>query len=409
MAVVSSGFFGSLSGSVFANIVSTGSITIPAMKRLGYPPHYAAAIEACASAGGMLMPPVMGTVAFVMCAFLNIPYATVVTAAFIPSILYYIGLLMQVDGYAAKVGLSAMPAEEIPSLRKTLKDGWPFIFVFFFLLWGLIYMRWEALTPFYASGLLVLLSFARKETILTPRRIIKVLVIVGNMISMAMAIILPIGFIICGLLITGVSVALTSGIIFLGKGNLLFILLLGVLACYLMGMAGMISPAYIFLAISLAPAAIKAGGLNELAVHLFIAYYAMLAVLTPPVAAGAFLAATLAGSSPMRTAVLSMRLGFVKYVIPFFFLFQPALILQGSLLEALYYFVPCLLGVLLIAAGLEGYLVLVGTIGWVARSFFVITGILIAFPEWKTTIIGAALGFFGVAGMRIAKSMAVRD
>ena len=162
--LISSAFFGSLSGSIFANIVSTGSITIPAMKKTGYEPHYAGAIEACASTGGALMPPVMGAVAFVMAAFLDIPYATVVIAAFIPSILYFLGLLLQTDAYAARVGLQGMNRKELPTISQTLKEGWHFLFVLLFLVWGLLYMRWEALTPFYACVLIILLSFIRKET-----------------------------------------------------------------------------------------------------------------------------------------------------------------------------------------------------------------------------------------------------
>jgi TRAP transporter 4TM/12TM fusion protein len=395
VAVLSSGLFGSLSGSILSNVASTGSFTIPAMKRMGYPPHYAGAIEACASTGGVLMPPVMGAVAFVMCSFLGVEYATVMAAAFIPSLLYYFGLLVQVDAYAAKVGFKGLPREELPSIKETLKEGWPFIFALLFLVWGLLYMRWGVKAAFYASALMFLLSFFRRETMLTPKRIIDTLVTVGSLISQTTFLLLPMGFIICGLMITGVSLSFTSGFVNLGGGNIYLILLVGVIACYILGMVGMSIPAYIFLAVTMAPAIMEAsaatGGLNELAVHLFIIYYAMLAAITPPVAIAAFLGANMAGAPPLKTAFQAMRLGIVIYFIPFFFVFHPALILQGPILEIIYTSVSSFIGILLIGSGLEGYLVKLGKINPLERVFLTISGFLISFPDLKTTFIGIFL------------------
>ncbi|MFC1930021.1 TRAP transporter permease [Chloroflexota bacterium] len=397
VAVIASGFFGSMSGSALSNVVATGSITIPAMKRIGYPPHYAGAIEACASTGGIIMPPIMGAVAFVAAMILNMSYATIMIAAIIPAILYYFGLLMQTDCFAAKTGLQGMPEEEIPSLKKTLLEGWPFITVLLFLIWGLVYMRWEALTPFYASGLLVLLSFASQKTRLTPKRFINTLVITGKIITQTMAVLLPMGLIIGALIFTGMSLAFTAGLVHVGGGNLFIVLLLGIVACYIMGMAGIIIPAYIFLALTLAPALIELGGLNLLATHLLIIYYSILALITPPVALAAFIGANIAGASPMKTGFTSMRLGVVIYFIPLFFLFSPALVLQGpSLIESLYLFVLCLLGIAFIAAGMEGYFWKIGTLAFWSRSLLAIAGFLIAFPRWDTTIIGTALALFTI-------------
>ncbi|MFC2003425.1 TRAP transporter permease [Chloroflexota bacterium] len=391
VAVVSSGFFGSLSGSIFSNIVATGVITIPAMKRTGYSAHYAGAIEACASTGGGLMPPVMGAVAFVMCAFLSMDYAAVIVAASIPAILFYYGLLMQVDAYAGRIGLKGLPRDELPSLKTTLKEGWPFLVAIVFLVWGLAYQRWGAMSAFYGAGLMFLLSFYRKETMMTPKRIIEAFVTVGRLITQTMAVLLPVGLIVAGLVVTGTAAAYTAAIIDLGRGNVYLILLLGVVACYIMGMAGLMVPAYIFLAVSLAPAVIAVAELNPLAVHLFIIYYTLLAAITLPVAPTAFLGAAIAGAPPMKTAVTAMRLGVVIYFIPFFFVFDPALVLQGSILHTLYLFALCLVGITLIASGMEGYLLKLGRVTLLARPFLVLAGFLIAFPEWKTTIIGAAL------------------
>jgi TRAP transporter 4TM/12TM fusion protein len=388
VAVVSSAFFGSLSGSALSNVVGTGCVTIPTMKRIGYPGHYAGAVEACASTGGVIMPPVMGAIAFVMAVTISVDYSVIMVSAVIPSLLYYFGLLMQVDGYAAKVGLRGLPKEEIPSLRKVLARGWPYLTVLFFLVWGLLFMRWEYMAPWYAAVLMIPLSYLNRDTRMTPKRLFKTLGQVGELITQTSAIIIPIGFVVSALTITGVTGSVTSGLVTLGGGNLFLVLVFGVAACYVMGMAGLSIVAYIFLSVTLAPAVIKMGGLNVIAVHLFILYYAMLAGITPPVAAASFLGAAIAGAPPMKTALTSMRLGIVIYFVPFFFVFQPALVLQGDLTPLLYLLPMCVIGIILIAAGCEGYLLKIGNVRPWARVPLVIAGFLFSLPEMITTIIG---------------------
>jgi len=401
VAVVASGFFGSLSGSAMSNVAATGSITIPAMKRMGYPPHYAGAIEACASTGGVFMPPVMGAVAFVLCAMLNTEYSLVIIAAAVPSLLYYIGLLLQVDSYAARAGLKGMPKEELPSIKETLKNGWPFLTVFIFLLWGLLVVRWDVKTPYYASLMMIVLSFFRKETKLSARKSVDAIVRVGSLITQTFCVVLPIGFIVAGLSITGTSASFTSGLVGLGGGNLYLVILIGIVVCFILGMGGMLVSAYVFLAVTLAPAIVQLGNLNELAVHLFIVYYCMLSCLTPPVALISFLAASFAGAPPMKTAVLSMRLGFVKYFIPLFFLFNPSLIFQGKLLDGIGHFLLSVLGVAIMAGGLDGYLVWIGRIKGVVRPILVIAGLLTAFPDYRTTMIGLIPALLILAVIRV--------
>lgn len=388
VAVLASGFFASLSGSATTNVVATGSFTIPAMKRTGYSPEYAGAIEACASTGGPLMPPVMGAVVFIMCELTNIPYGTIIVAAAIPAILYYYGMFIQVDTYAARVGLKGLPEEEMPSLKKTLKEGWPFIFVLLFLIWGLVYMRWGRLAPWYATGIIVLLSFTSRKTMLTPKKFLDALVGAGQLIVQIGIILLCMSFIVCGFVVTGASGSFTSGLVSLGGGNLALVIVVGIIVAYIFGMAGMIVPAYIFLAIALAPALLRLGNLNLLAVHLFIIYYAELAFITPPVATAAFMGAAIAEASFMRTAFRSMRLGVVLFFIPLFFLFEPALILQEHPLRLLYLFPLCLVGIFFIAEGIEGYLLKLGKLKWWMRPPLIVAGFLIAFPEWKATVIG---------------------
>ncbi|MFC1972244.1 TRAP transporter permease [Chloroflexota bacterium] len=390
VAVIASGFFGSLSGSVAANIVATGSFTIPAMKKIGYKPEYAGAIEACASTGGLIMPPVMGALAFIMAYLIGEDYGTIVVAATLPAVLYYFGLLMGADGVAAREGMRGLPPEEVPSLKETLKTGWPYLLVLFFLIWGLVWMRWETRAPFFASALMIILSFLNRKTFLTPRKFIRMVVVIGRLLAMTMCVLLPLGIIIAGLTVTGAILALTSAVIQLGQGNVILILLIAVGASYIMGMAGMGIPAYIFLAITMAPAVIQVGGLNPIGVHLFIVYYSIVSMITLPVAIGAFIAATIAGAHPMKTAWVAMRLGIVIYIIPFFFIFNPSLIMQGNNpTETIYLFVLCVAGIILITGGLEGYLLKVGNLKAWSRPLLVAAGFLIALPGWQTTIIGA--------------------
>ena len=397
VSVVASAFFGSLSGSIFSNIAGTGSITIKTMKKTGYPAHYAGAIEACASTGGVLMPPVMGAIAFVMAVTIGVEYRVVLIAAIIPSFLFYMGLLLQVDGYAARMGLVGMSKDEVPRIRDVLAKGWPFLSVLLFLIWGLLYMRWEFYAPWYACVLMIVLSCFNRSTWMTPRRLFTTIREIGYLITQTSAIILPIAFVVSGLTITGVTGSVTSGLITLGGGNLYLVLLFGVGACFIMGMAGLAIVAYIFLAVTMAPAIIKLGGLNDIAVHLFIVYYAMLSVITPPVGTAAFLAAAISGSSPMKTCFTAMRLGVVIYFIPLFFIFQPALVLQGNLNHLIYVLPSVMLGIVLISAGFEGYLLGFGRVKKWAQAPFAIAGLALAIPELTFTIFGFAAAVVLVA------------
>jgi len=403
VAVVASGFFGSLTSNGPANVIVTGSFTIPAMKRLGYPPHYAGAVEAVASNGGTIMPPVMGSTIFLIVILAEIPYAAIMVGAFIPALLYYFGLLMQVDGYAARTGLKGLSPEEIPSLKKTLKSGWQYLAVIAFLVFGLIYMRWGVIAPIYAAGLLLLFSFTSRETMITPRKLVGILATVGNLITYLIAVFLPIGLIMIGVETTGTITALTIPIAQLGGTNILAVLMITFVICYLFGMVGIISIPYVILAALVLPSLIEATGLNELSIHLFTAYLLNMASITPPVCITAFVAAGVSGAPPFKTAFTAMRLAVVVYFIPFFFVFNPALILQGPILRTLYLFVLCLVGIWILASGLEGYLLKVGRLTMWSRALLVAGGFLIAFPDWMMTIAGAVIAAVVIAFILITK------
>ncbi len=390
VAVVSSAMVGSISGSVITNVITTGSFTIPAMKKTGYPNHYAAAIETCASTGGVLMPPIMGAAAFVMASILNISYAEVVLAAIIPSLLYYFGLFVQVDSYAAKVGLKGLPDNNLPSLSQTMKNGWFYFLSFGLLCYILFFLRREAQAPFWAAAVVLFFAMLKKETRLNFKSLIDFLEGVGRTIAEITGILAAIGLMIASLLITGIAQTLSSEIIALAKGNATLLVCLGAMASFILGMGLTITACYLLLAVLLAPALVKSG-LNPLAVHLFLMYCGMLSFITPPVAIGAYAAASIAGANPMRTGFQAMRLGVILFIVPFFFVFQPAFVLQGNLWEILKVLATGFLGVFLLASGIEGYIIFGGHLGFLKRSLIIISGALLLTPEWITDLIGLVL------------------
>jgi len=401
VSVLASGFFGSLSGSIFSNVVGTGSVTIPAMKKAGFPPHYAGALEACASTGGMIMPPVMGAVAFIMADFTGTEYRVIVLAAIIPSLLYYFGLYCHVHGFALRNGLQGMERKDLPKISTVLKDGWPFLIVLGFLVWGLVFMRWERLTPFYASALLLVLTTLHPKLRLKLNRIPELFYQITKLLSQTMGLLLPTSFILGGLMATGVAPVIAASLVRMGGDNVLPVLAIGITVCIIFGMLGMIVAAYLMLALTLAPALEQIAGLNTLAIHMFIAYYASLAAITPPVALAAFLASRIAGSGAIHTSMHAARLGIVLYFIPIFFLFEPALILQGPFYLTVLWTVLNVIAVIIIAAASEGYLPLRGLIAGWARLPLLCSGLLIGFPEWTSTLIGLVLAVaFAVLGTR---------
>jgi TRAP transporter 4TM/12TM fusion protein len=402
VAVLASAFFGSLSGSAISNVITTGTMTIPMMKKTGFPPYYAAAVEACASNGGTLMPPVMGAVAFVMASFLNVPYLTVALTAIVPSFLYYFGLLVQVDGYAAYNGLRGLPKSELPSITETLKKGWFYIFAMIILL-VLVILRMETQAPFYTSLFLIIVGNVRKETRFNLEKLGNFLHGIAVVMTQLVPLLCAVGLIIGSLGMTGVAHAFPSEILVYAGGNVVLLLILGGIVSFFLGMGMSAITVYVFLAIMLAPALVSAG-LNEIAVHFFILYWGVLSYITPPVCVAVYPAAAIAGARPMRTGWAAARLGSVKYFIPVFFVLNPALILQGSASEVIYSVSMATIGVFFIASSFEGYLIGFGGIkrkrapsksfGYLfllLRIGIFVSGFLIAMPEPKTDFVGAVL------------------
>ncbi len=396
VAIISSGLFGMLSGSPTSNVLTTGTLTIPTMKRCGYPPTYAAAVEACASTGGALMPPVMGAAAFIMANFLNVPYAEVVTAAFLPAILFYFALFIQTDFYAARNGLRGVSPDEVPPLMATLAGGWYYIAAIVGLTILLLAWRLEGEAPFWVALFLVAVAVVRAKTIgFTPMRAAGLVVDIGQAIAQILGLIAGIGLIIGAMSITGVANSFSRELVQYAGGNIGLLLATGALTSFILGMGMTASACYIFLAIVLAPALVKTG-LDPMAVHLYVFYWGIVSFITPPVALAAIAAASIAKADAMAVGFKSLRIGSLLLLLPVLFVLQPALILKGSPMLVLQVAMTAITAVILIAAAFEGYLYVVGSLSLVARLLIGIGGLLLLIPETYTDMAGLAFAAIGI-------------
>ncbi len=412
VGVVSSALQGSISGSVISNVISSGVVTIPAMKRTGFSPHYAGAVEAVASTGAVLMPPVMGSTAFVMASFLGMSYGEIALAAAIPAFLFYLGLMFQVDGYAARAGLRGLRRDELPNLRETIKHGWYYIAVLVTLVFFMVYETREAMAPFYATALLLVINQILPRHRMTWARFVEFICATGRGLAEIVSVLLGVGFIIGAFSVTGLAGTLANDLVYLAGDAPILLLLMGAITSFIFGMGMTVTACYIFLAIVLAPPLVQAG-LDPLAVHLFIMYWGMVSFITPPVALASFAAAPLARCSPFAIGFEAMRMGSVMYFVPFFVVLNPALILRGSAPEVAVVIATALVGIMFIAAALQGYLMGVGRIesnaaGWTARALLFSAGLSFAAPgsealglgHLELFLIALALALPGIALVR---------
>ncbi len=387
--VVASGAFGSLSGIAVANVYATGQLTIPLMKRYKVEPHVAGAIEAVASTGGLILPPVMGVVAFIMATFLNITYARVCIAAAIPAILYYLALYIQIDRFAVRQGYGRLPAEETPSLTKVMGEGWLFIFPIGVLIYTLFVMGLEAeACALYSAGAVLLVSMFRKAHRLTFRKFADVLEASGQGILEISVVCAIAGFIIGVVMFTGLGFSLTQVLVALCGGNLFLLLVFAALMCIILGMGMPIVTVYIIVAIIVAPV-LTSLGVPAMAAHMYVFYWGMLSFLTPPVMLSVYAAATLARANSWETAWLGMRLGIAAYIVPFAFIYNSSLLAEGSPLQIAIGAIAAILGIGMVAIGLEGYLL--GNLRWVQRILLVIGGVVLLVPGEKAKFAGLGL------------------
>ena len=397
IAVTASCLFGMISGSAVSNVASVGVITIPLMRRGGYPGHVAAAIEAVASTGGQLMPPVMGAAAFLMAEFLQVPYRDVAIAATLPALLYYYALFIQADLTAARSGFTHVDGT-IPPIGKVLKQGWHFLIPFGVLIYGLFWLNWSPeLSALGGAAVLVVtgMTLGYGDTRLKPADILHALRGTGMASLDLIMITAAAGFIIGVLNITGLSFSLTLLLVQVGSSNLWLLLVLAAIVSIILGMGMPTVGVYVLLAALVAPAMVKIG-LSPMASHMFVMYFGMMSMITPPVALAAYAAASLAHTDPMKTGWTAVRFGWIAFVIPFLFVRAPALLLEGSLPQVAMAVVTALAGVWLICAAFAGYAV--RALSTPMRAGFALAGLLLFIPaetmphgEWAD-IAGLALG-----------------
>ena len=380
IAVTASALFGSISGSAVSNVVSTGVITIPLMREAGYSSEAAGGIEAVASTGGQLMPPIMGASAFVMAEFLEIAYAEVVIAALVPAVLYYAALFIVSDLEAARTRIARVEEHALPQARAILKAGWFFPLPFGVLVYALfgLHQRPETAALYATLSLLACtatLGYQGQRTRLGA--LMKAVRQTGHACIDIILIVAAAGLVIGVLNISGLSFGLTLTLVQIGQGNLIVLLLMAAGICILLGMGMPTLGVYVLLATLVAPALVEVG-VDQMAAHLFVLYYGMMSMITPPIAIAAFAAASLTRADPMRTALAACRFGWLAYVIPFLIVASPTLIMRGAPTEIAVDVVTAFAGVWLVSVALMGFFV--RALGAGARLLFAVAGFAALIP-----------------------------
>jgi TRAP transporter 4TM/12TM fusion protein len=404
ISVLASGLFGTISGSAISNATTVGVVTIPLMQRSGYSAVDAGAIEANASTGGQFMPPVMGAAAFLMAEFLEIPYSEVVVAAVIPAVLYYFAIFVQVDLVAARDRIRFL-AEDLPKARAVLRAGWHFIVPFVVLIYALFNTQAEAeVAALYAALTMAALGALRqyKGHRLTLRTLAASFWDAGIATTELVMIVAAAGFVIGILNKSGGGFALTLFLVKLGGGNLYILLLMAAIICIVLGMGMPTTGVYVLLAALVAPSLIEAG-VAKLSAHMFILYFGMMSMITPPIALAAFAAASISRADPMKTGYVAMRMGWVAYVIPFLFVLSPTLIMIGAPWMIALNVATATVGVYVASVAMVGYFT--RPLGVVIRILLGIGGLAAVFPD---TAIGAA-GIVDVAGIALSAAILVRE
>ena len=390
VAIVSSALFGTVSGSAVANVMVDGPITIPLMKRTGFRPPFAAAVEAVASTGGQIMPPVMGAAAFVMAEFLAVPYAQVALWAAIPALLYYVSLFFAVHFDAKRYKLAGVPKSELPRFLKVMAVRGHLFVPIFVVLIGLILGYSAPLCALAGALACIPIALLRASTRggIGWRNVFDALVDgARNTLSVAMACACA-GIVIGCVTITGLGITFTEVVIVLAQSSLIAALVLTAIAGIVLGMGMPTTPSYIVMVSLLVPAIIKLGAIAP-AAHMFAFYFAILSAITPPVALAVFAAAGLAKSDLWATGWQAMRIAAPTYIVPFMFIYEPSLMLIGDWFESLTSTVSAVIGVMCLAAGLQGYLLREAQ--WWERAVLVVAALLLIKPGYISDAIGLVL------------------
>ncbi len=387
VAVVSSGLFGTMTGVAVANVYVTGSVTIPLMIRTGYRPSFAGAVEAAASTGGQYMPPVMGAAAFVMAEITGISYFHIALGASISAVLYFVAVGSMVHFEALRLGLSGVPEKEIPTYKKVFMESYLFIPVV-----AIIYMLLHGYSPMkaalYAIVISVVTSYFRRETWLSPKKIVGAMNMgARNNIMVAMACACA-GMIIAVMTHTGLGLSFSSMIIASSGGILLIALFLVMIVSLILGIGLPTTAAYVLTAALAAPA-LERMGVDQLAAHLFVFYFAIIACVTPPVSICAYAGAGIADADPVETGFAAAKLAIAGFIVPYMFVYNPALVTRGTLTEICFSSVTALIGVVVLAGGLQGWLL--RKTGNIEKWLVVAAGIALVVPHLWVTLLGFIL------------------
>lgn len=400
-AILFSGFIGSITGSSTANVVTTGTFTIPLMKKLGYKPAFAAGVEADASTGGQILPPVMGAAAFVMAEYIGVPYVTVMVAAIVPALLYFITSFFMVHYRSLKDNLLPVPKDELPKLLDVLKDGF-YYFTPLIILIVLLVMRFSpSRAVFWALLSTIALSWIKSDTRMGPKEIFEALYSGVQKALEVVAACAVAGIIIGIVTMTGLGLKFSTLIEVLAGGNLMAGLFYTLIASLILGIGVPTTAKYIILATLVAPALVSLGA-PLLASHLFILYFGTDADITPPVGLAAYAAAGLAGAHPLTTGIEAFKMGITAYIVPFAFILGPALLLQGPVIEIVIACVTALIACAGLGAGMQGYFVRRMPI-W-HRGIIIIGSVMLMETSWTWDLVGIAL----VGGIFIIEYLAER-
>jgi TRAP transporter 4TM/12TM fusion protein len=389
VAIISSSLFGTVSGSSAANVVGTGSFTIPMMKNMGYKAHFAGAVEAVASTGGQIMPPVMGAGAFLMAEILGVPYVKVLVAAILPAAMYYLAVYFMVDFEAAKTGLVGLPPDQIPNKKETLKKIYKFA-----PLAILVYYIAVAMASIIKAGTMavvacIAVSWTSRETRMGLKKIIDSLangakgaIEMGGTCAAA-------GIVIGIISQTGIGLKFATILLEYSKGILPLALFLSMVVAIILGMGMPTTAAYAICAAVITTGLIKLGAI-PIAAHLFVFYFACISAITPPVALAAYAGAAIAKTSPNKVGFTAMKLGVAAFIAPYMFIFNPAMLFIGSITDIVLVTVTALLGTFALACGMQGWL-LGKVVGWPIRILLMAGAIMLIKPGVYTDIAGVCL------------------
>ncbi len=389
VAIVASGLMGTLSGSAVGNVAAIGVVTIPLMKRTGYPAFFAGGVEAVSSTGGVIMPPVMGAAAFIMAQLLGVPYYQVALVAAIPAVLYYMGEFIQVDLRAAKEGMKGIPKANLPSMKRTLIEGWVYILPIIVLVYGLFTLRLPAeLAAVYTVLALIVVATIKPSTRKFWRSLPSILDSTTMGLLEVVVISAAAGLVIGIMSYTGLGISFSQILVQASGGSLLLLAVLTAIASSILGMGMPITATYLFLATLAAPAMVKMG-VPPILAHMFVFYFGAYSFLTPPVCMAVYASSAIAKAPMLKTAWQAMKLAIAGYIVPFIFIYKPAMVLMGSPVQVAVAIIEAVLAVFCLAVAAEGFLR--KRLTRIERMLYLITALAFFVPGWASDIVGFVL------------------